>query len=327
MQSKCLFEGYVTPNGPAFERLGMILPTSLCAGQVARMAVEQLNGNKEKDFGVDRFVTLVHTEGCGASSGSSEELFMRTMYGHVVHPNVKSVLLLEHGCEKTHNDYFRNYFSQFNMKVDAFGWASIQLGGGIQKTLEQIEGWFDNASQGAAGELQGYNLEAIKIGLLIDRNSPEHLQAAAASVITDLVDNGASVILPIAEGHQHPLLALLGIHDSEKTLAYGQHSSISGLHLMNTPSFNWQEMITGLGATGVHIMLYFGEDLARPGHPFIPLVQIPAEIQERVSPSLTGVHQILPLITDTLTGAHIPLRMELGNLDFQITRGLYGISL
>ncbi len=55
----------------------------------------------------DRIVSLPHTEGCGHSSGSSEQLFVRTMLGYSIHPNVTYALLLEHGCEKTHNDYMR----------------------------------------------------------------------------------------------------------------------------------------------------------------------------------------------------------------------------
>ena len=54
-----------------------------------------------------RFVALAHTEGCGVSSGLSEELYTRTLLGYLLHPLVGPALLLEHGCEKTHNDYFR----------------------------------------------------------------------------------------------------------------------------------------------------------------------------------------------------------------------------
>ena len=53
--------------------------------------------------GVSRFVTLPHTEGCGHTSGSQEALVVRTMVGYAVHPLVTHCVLLEHGCEKTHN--------------------------------------------------------------------------------------------------------------------------------------------------------------------------------------------------------------------------------
>lgn len=54
-----------------------------------------------------RIIALPHTEGCGHSSGSSEEMFVRTMLGYATHPRVAYAVLLEHGCEKTHNDYMK----------------------------------------------------------------------------------------------------------------------------------------------------------------------------------------------------------------------------
>ena len=54
----------------------------------------------EKEQGISRFVALPHTEGCGVSSGRSEEIYTRTMIGHLTHPTVAIGLLLEHGCEK-----------------------------------------------------------------------------------------------------------------------------------------------------------------------------------------------------------------------------------
>ena len=43
-----------------------------------------------------RYVALPHTEGCGASGGESEELFIRTMAGYLRHPFTERALLLEH---------------------------------------------------------------------------------------------------------------------------------------------------------------------------------------------------------------------------------------
>ena len=133
--------------GPAMPldlpRIGLILPTSLCSGQIAQMAVDRLNaGSLGNELGLDRFVSLVHTEGCGASSGPSEELFIRTMAGYLLHPTVRYAFLLEHGCEKTHNDYFSRYLKKNDIDVDRFGWASIQADGGIENVLHLIEDWF-----------------------------------------------------------------------------------------------------------------------------------------------------------------------------------------
>ena len=56
------------PRLPAVtcERVGLLLPTSLCASQVARGIAQQLN---RAAAGLDRFVALPHTEGCGVGGG------------------------------------------------------------------------------------------------------------------------------------------------------------------------------------------------------------------------------------------------------------------
>jgi len=329
-------KGYLTSRGPAFEQLGLILPTSLCAGQVARMAADRLNKmDVQQVFGVDRFVTLIHTEGCGASSGSSEDIFMRTMYGHLIHPNIKTALLLEHGCEKTHNDYFRNYFQHKNLELDSFGWASIQLGGGIQKTFDHIESWFKEHASARSACVDEFGPDSIKVGLQVDDSFPFESAEEVASWITGLVAAGGSVVIPALKGRQDKIAHTLGINNAPATLAYSQSFIQNGLHIMETPSLNWQEVITGLGATGINVLLYFGNDLSRPGHPFIPLLQVTDSASGGDHSAIdksTIDKEALPatisnLISETLSGRYQPIRYAFNNVDFQISRGLYGISL
>ncbi|MCJ7622752.1 MAG: UxaA family hydrolase, partial [Anaerolineaceae bacterium] len=132
-----------TPNGYAAEQIGLILPTSLCSAQIARLAAEHLNragiGDQSE---LSRFVALPHTEGCGASS-NTDHLFVQTMTGYITHPSVRLCLLLEHGCEKTHNDYMRRAVENFGIDPKSLGWASVQLDGGIQKVIRKVEAWFE----------------------------------------------------------------------------------------------------------------------------------------------------------------------------------------
>lgn len=46
------------------------------------------------------------------------------MLGYLGHPTVWRALLLEHGCEKTHNEYMASYIKK-DLKMDPtkFGWA------------------------------------------------------------------------------------------------------------------------------------------------------------------------------------------------------------
>ena len=81
---------------PSFvsERVAMIVPTSLCSSQVSQKLTNRLNDAKAaKEANLDRVVTLPHTEGCGASSGDSENMFIRTILGYAVHPLVSAVFL------------------------------------------------------------------------------------------------------------------------------------------------------------------------------------------------------------------------------------------
>ena len=55
---------------------------------------------------LSKFIALPHTEGCGRSGGESESMYVRTMLGYATHPMVPCAVLVEHGCEKTHNDHF-----------------------------------------------------------------------------------------------------------------------------------------------------------------------------------------------------------------------------
>ena len=134
-------------RGSAIEQVGLVLPTSLCAGQIARMCAERLNVRQVgREQGLSRFVALVHTEGCGlSSSGATEQMHLRTMMGYAAHPLARRVLLLEHGCEKTHNDYMRNGLEEWGLDPTVFGWASVQLDGGIVKAMDRVEGWFRQA--------------------------------------------------------------------------------------------------------------------------------------------------------------------------------------
>ena len=49
---------------------------------------------------------------------------------------VQAAVLIEHGCEKTHNDHFQQEIGAALPTCDLdqlFGWFSLQLGGGLDK--------------------------------------------------------------------------------------------------------------------------------------------------------------------------------------------------
>src|SRR5215212_8311391 len=95
---------------------------SLCPGQISRRIANRLNERDTTLGKVTRFVALPHTEGCGVSAGSAETIYSRTVLGYLASPTVRFGLLLEHGCEKTHNDYFRNRLEEAGLDPGRFGW-------------------------------------------------------------------------------------------------------------------------------------------------------------------------------------------------------------
>lgn len=55
---------------------------------------------------------------------------------------MRIALLLEHGCEKTHNNFFSEELSREGVDTKRFGWASIQLDGGIASASAKVAEYF-----------------------------------------------------------------------------------------------------------------------------------------------------------------------------------------
>ncbi len=336
--------GNVGPHAShALDQVALVLPTSLCAGQVARMAATRLNKRGVgRDQGISRFVTLTHTEGCGVSGGTSEELYMRTMLGYMTHPLVGPCLMLEHGCEKTHNDYMRNQLRAEGVDPDSLGWASVQLDGGIENVLGKIETWFSQAidqNPPSVSELSG--LESLRIGLASSGQMGVEATAALSELTRQIVAAGGSVVLPQNTGllsSPEYLSATLGTQPALPTLAYGEPMHSGGLHVMETPTSHWVETLTGLGATGVDVIVACVGEHPLQTHPMIPMLQITdqAEVQQTYGPDLDlwlqgapeqWPTQILERIAAVAEHAYSPHLYQLGNIDFQVTRGLLGVSM
>jgi altronate dehydratase len=308
------------------------------------MTADRLN---QKGLGrehqLSRFVSLVHTEGCGCSSGSSELLYLQTLLGYLSHPLVKHCLLLEHGCEKTHNDYFRHQLTQIGLDPHRFGWASIQLDGGIDRVMHKIETWF--AGQLAATAPPDYEtvgLEALRLGLLSAGPVSTAAAGALARLTQTVVGAGGTVVVPQHAGlltaSQPYLTRTLGDQPVKPSLAYGQRLPAAGFHIMETPSTHWVETLTGLGATGVELILAYIGGHPMQSHPLLPTLQLTAEpgVKARYGEDIDllletdparATDSILALLADVIAHNYTPRLTQQGNIDFQITRGLLGISL
>ncbi|MEQ8674859.1 MAG: UxaA family hydrolase [Aggregatilineales bacterium] len=331
------FPVYQAPQGYTTDQVGLILPTSLCSGQIARMCVDQLNKHHLANKTVlSHFVTLVHTEGCG---GSVNNEFRDTLLGYLSHPFVKHALLLEHGCESTHNAFFREAMMERGYMPEDYGWASIQMDGGIQNVLLKMRDWFDAQLANDAPHIMTHaGLEAVRLALVTQGELDAVTTNALATLTKMIVSAGGTVVISEQDALlKSEFVAQLGLGaDFRPSVGYGQVINASGFHIMAAPTKDWGELLTGLGATGMEIILAHTGTQAMPGHPMIPVLQVAGADLISGSPDvdlqLSGladeqVKQVLAGIVSTLSHEYTPKSTQSGNVYFQITRGLLGVSL
>ncbi len=330
LPSPGVFRALQTENGYRTDQVGLILPTSLCSGQIAQMIAHRCNEQEiGKEQGVSRFVALPHTEGCGVSSGRSEEIYTRTMIGHLTHPTVALGLLLEHGCEKTHNDHVRHEIQQLGISPERYGWASVQLDGGIDAVIDKVQDWFsESLANKPSVPVVNAGLEHLCIAVTSTGEVREEVSESLTQLTHRVVAAGGTVIVPA-----NATFLRSGTRRVPTTLAYGQRVEKAGFHVMETPTDQPTETLTGLGATGVDLALAHIVGAPLQSHVMVPLIQVStnATTQNSYGADLdmttADVDELLALIVEVASRQYTPKLHGKGNTDFQLTRGLLGISM
>ena len=338
------FEAAVSRVGYASDQVGLVLPTSLCAGQIARLTAERLNARQlGRDKGISRYVSLLHTEGCGVTGHDTEGIYARTLVGYLTHPLVKLGLLLEHGCEKTHNDYFRVQLRQMGLAEEDFGWASVQLNGGIQAVMDDVEDWFGARLENmAAPQVDTVGGDCLRVGVM--SSGPMDARSAQAWSLLCRWVAGAGGTVVVAENSglgddanfAGPLAAAAPLAPN---LGHGERVAAPGFYIMETPSDHWVETLTGLGAVGVEVIMAHVGDHPRQSHPLVPVLQIADgyDTATRFSDDIDlkidsddesedTAAQLLRQLTQVAGRDYAPQLAAMGNTDFQITRGRLGVS-
>jgi altronate dehydratase len=334
--------GYRSVDGFTANQIGLIMPVSLCAGQIAELIAARLNAKKIGGGKVTKFVALPHTEGCGNSFGQYENVFAQPVLGHILHPSVRACLVLEHGCEDAHNDSFRARLKDAGFSPDRFGWASIQLDGGIEKTLDKAERWFAEwLAEAIPLQRKPARLKDLRVGFMSDAELSGAEARSMAETIRIIAGSGGKAVVP----ENAPFLstpefkAIPAQRETlEATLPFGERMAESGLHVMQNPSGDWLETATGLAATGADVILGFVTGSPRQGHRIVPIVQATSE--ERLAGRantdfdivLSGDSRLwgevlLDAVTRAASGELIPASVKNGNVGFQLTRGLLGLSV
>ena len=320
------YDAFDGAGGRCADLVGLVMPTSICSGEIADLVAQDLNARGEQPLGLTRFVALAHTEGCGAAN--ADDLYLETLAGHLAHPFTQRAVLLEHGCEKTHNDAVKGWLRDRGVDVDRFGYASVQLDGGIEKVRERIVSWFE-------GQLGGRDLanktRASAADLRIAVLSAGSVDAAQAGELgvfcASAVAAGATVVVPDNDSllSQPDFVAALLVAPAAPTLAYGEAARRPGFHVMRTPTTDRSETVTGLGGAGVEVMLALVDGARLPGHPMIPLLQVGADGDADLSDLDRSA--LVARLSETLSRRYRPVASSSRNVRFQLTRGELGVSL
>ncbi len=337
------FTGLRTSIGPTIDQVALLVPASLCSSQVAQMLAVELNRNRPvPEEIVRRFVSFGHTEGCGVTSGHSENLLVRTLLGYLNHPMVRFALVLEHGCEKVHNAYLRGKLEESGHDPAAFGWASIQLDGGIEETRRRIRTWFAKFEHSSAPiSVVEAGLESVRLGVLTAQPCPDGVSAAIAEIVDDVVGSGGTVVIPSSDLLlKRSFLRRLDSSpaSTKATLPYGGSSNLAGLHLMDMPTDHWVEQLSGLGASGVEIILAYTGHHPLQGHPLVPVIQVGSTDDPHLTSTdnfdvvvsedhETLLEDLYELLAETASRRYVPRALRQGNVDFQMTRGPLGFSV
>ncbi|MDE0457935.1 MAG: UxaA family hydrolase, partial [Chromatiales bacterium] len=384
------FDAVPTGDGVASDQVALVMPTSLCSGQVARLIAEDLDADPPPWSDVSRFVALVHTEGCGSNNAAG--LFLDTLAGHLSHRSVRHAVLLEHGCEQTHNDAVRRHLAERGLAAERFGWASVQMDGGIASVRAKVAGQLeamaaaraaqkrsgagaDGARTAASAGVRGAGGEGlaesgamsaqtasgrprpaaaferttvgageIRVALVANGPLPYAMGEALGRLAAGLVGAGATVVVPDNAG----LLDNGGFRSAvfpdgvapRASLAFGRPADQAGLHVMETPTENPVETFTGLGATGVDLMLCHIGRIPLQGHPMLPLVQVTADpaVAARYGSDLDRVlaserdpagivDALATLVAEVASCRCRPKLWSRGVTEFQLTRGRLGLSM
>jgi altronate dehydratase len=327
---------------PAHLRCDLIVPTSLCAGQVAVAAVRRLAG-KGGSGNSRRLVALPHTEGCGCTGGTSQELFERLLLGHLTHPLVIRALLLEHGCEKVHNQRMQRLLESRGLVPEHFGWASVQLDGGFEAVLERIAAWYVQTSvaeratlPGPLDDSSGVAGVAPAIGLGWTGPVPEAAQRMLGQVASVLADEGWAV-LESAPDRFSDRTAAGEVPHSLEPWGFAQPPPGPGRFRMETVTAHWGEILTGLAAAGCLAVIAWHGDGPRPGHPLVPVLRVGPDGS---SPEFDvtfpagepraadlGTQVVLEAVGRCWRGRQTVRAWRLGDVDFQVPRGPWGISV
>jgi altronate dehydratase len=263
------------------------------------------------------------------------------MLGYLLHPNIRMALLLEHGCEKTHNDYFRSRLVEAGADPSRFGWASIQADGGLDAVTTRVKDWFGSFDLPAPAEVEG-TVGDLTVALEARGDLTPETAKAMALIGREIVGAGGSVVLSsrgaLVADENFRYAAFGSPAAVEPTIAHGQRFTVPGWHVMRMPGTDWMETATGFGAGGVQQILAHVAGGTLSAQRFVPVVEFSSDppTVAKYGDDLDAVaigsadeqaRAGLEVIAAVAGRRQVPKAVAAGNVGFQITRGLLGTSM
>ncbi len=187
---------------------------------------------------------------------------------------------------------------------------------------------------------QAGGMGQLAIGLQSVRGLSPSVSDSMATMALMVVAAGGTVFIADSD----PLLAentrlrqVFGEKPFRSSLAYGQPTTLRGLHVVSTETTDWAENLAGLGACGAHLIVGAVSTHPREGHPLLPVLQFAPSSEaglarnESIDGSLTGVWEqdretLGARIAQVASRTYVPAATAQGLTHFQLTRGLLGIS-
>jgi hypothetical protein len=257
-----------------------------------------------------------------------------------MHPAVSHTIFLEHGCEKTHNDFFKDSLRRRGLDTSHFGWAGIQNSGGISAVSGIVGDLIQEHIRGYAADPDVPSESAGRIIGLATATAPsETVAGMAVDVIQRLLAEGTSVIVSETDLllTSETFLEKLEIDSVQPTIPYAGSVEAAGLHVMQASTSDWLEISTGLGATGAEALIVFANQRPVQPHRMLPVLQIGTG-------TIPSTHKVFDVTTDNQDlsvtsgeiisklneiqrGHYVPVVTARPNVGFQISRGSWGVSL
>ncbi|MCY4568443.1 MAG: UxaA family hydrolase, partial [Candidatus Poribacteria bacterium] len=208
--------------------------------------------------------------------------------------------------------------------------------GGIDAVIEKVQDWFsEELSDKPSVPVVDAGLEHLCIAVTSTGTATEEVSESLTQLTHRVVAAGGTVVVPANATFLR--YGTLGVtnpsHSVPTTLAYGQRVEKSGFHIMETPTDQQTETLTGLGATGVDLALAHIVGAPLQSHVMVPLIQVSTDAATHANYGAdldletADVDDLLALIMEVASRQYTPKLHGKGNTDFQLTRGLLGISM